>query len=112
RTGKYLVNVDPDSSLPQTRALRERKAIEMYSILRSNPLIDPVALTQYLLHELHGVQFDNLMRALPMQENTPSGVVGADQFGALVGQGMQDLQAQGQKALPPSEAFSRIQGAA
>ena len=54
--GRYIAKVDPDSSAPQTREVRESKAIEVYQILKTNPLIDPTKLTQYLLTEIEGVQ--------------------------------------------------------
>lgn len=71
KQGTYNVRVDPDSSVPETRALREAKAKEVYNFLKTNPLIDPVKLTQYLLHELHGTQFDDMMRMLPGMGNGP-----------------------------------------
>lgn len=60
--GNYEVKVDPDTSVPETKALREQKAVQTYGLLRTNPLIDPIKLTQYLLHEMHGVQFDDMLR--------------------------------------------------
>jgi hypothetical protein len=63
--GQYEVHVDPDTAIPQTRLAREQKALQVYQLLKSNPLIDPIQLTQYLLRELHGVQYDQLMRGLP-----------------------------------------------
>ena len=62
RSGAYEVKVDPDTSVPETKALREQKAIQIYGLFRTNPLIDPIKLTQYLLHEVHGVQFDDMLR--------------------------------------------------
>ncbi len=91
-TGKYAINVDPDSSIPQTRGVREAKAVKMYQILKENPLIDPVGLTQYLLHEMHGVQFDNLIRALPIPQNVPQGPIPPQQFGQMIGEGIQEAQ--------------------
>lgn len=62
---KFDVKIDPDTSLPETKAIREQRAVQMYSILKDNPLIDPMRLTTYLLHESHGVQFDDMIRGLP-----------------------------------------------
>lgn len=85
KRGRYTVRIDPDSSIPQTRALREQKAIQLYSILKTNPLIDPLLLTQYLLHELHGVQFDDMMRGMPMSQGLqPGSIVSTQQFGTAV----------------------------
>lgn len=63
--GEYNVKVDPDNSLPETKQLREQRALALYERLKTNPMIDPFKLTQYLLHELHGTAFDDMMRALP-----------------------------------------------
>lgn len=61
RNGAYEVKVDPDSSVPETRDVRERKAVEVYGLLKTNPLIGPVQLTQYLLRELYGVDMDGML---------------------------------------------------
>ena len=90
KEGRYNIKVDPDSSVPQTRSLREAKAVQLYSLLKTNPLIDPVQLTQYLLHELHGVQFDDMMRVLPAVEGAP-GEVGVDGLAGLIGQSVNKL---------------------
>lgn len=65
KRGAYNVCVDPDTSVPETKDLRQQKAIQTYTILKENPLIDPWKLTKYLLRELHGVAFDDMM--VPMQ---------------------------------------------
>lgn len=99
RDTKYSIKVDPDSALPETKALREQKALNLYSVLRTNPLIDPVQLTQYLLHELHGVQFDDMMRAMPAPSGgVPQGPVGADQLGGLITQSVQEAGPEGMQA--------------
>ncbi len=61
RSGVYEVSIDPDTSLPQTKDMREQKAMAMYMELKKNPLIDPMKLTRYLMHEMHGVEFDDMM---------------------------------------------------
>ena len=61
RNASYEVKVDPDTSAPETKALRTERAKITYEILKSNPLINPQLLTRYLLHELHGVQFDDML---------------------------------------------------
>lgn len=72
REGTYNIAIDPDSSLPQTKDSREQKAVNAYTILKENPLIDPMRLTRYLLHELHGVQFDDMIRGMPPGLGGPS----------------------------------------
>lgn len=65
KRGQYKVMVDPDTSVPETKDLRTAKALKTYEILKMNPLINPVLLTRYLLRELHGVSFDDMMQGLP-----------------------------------------------
>lgn len=92
--GHFTVKVDPDSSVPETKQLREQRATNVYAILKTNPLIDPMKLTQYLLHELHGVSFDDMIRALPAlppngQGATPQDAMGLKQYGGMIQQSLQ-----------------------
>jgi len=64
-----------------------------YERLKPNPLIDPELLTQYLLHELHGVQFDNMMRSLMMLQ--AQGASGATQENPLTAEQYMQRVAQG-----------------
>ena len=64
KAAQYELQVDPDSAVPETKEVRQQKAMMTYERLKTNPLIDPQLLTQYLLHEMHGVQFDNMVRSL------------------------------------------------
>ena len=76
----FSVLVDPDNSVPETKAIREQRAMALFQQLRSNPLIDPIKLTQYLLTNLTGVQFDDLMAQLPaIPQGVQSGPVSANQ---------------------------------
>jgi hypothetical protein len=63
--GAFRLNIDPDTATPKTRELREAKAMEVYQVFKENPLIDPRELTRYLLREMHGVEYDALMRGMP-----------------------------------------------
>lgn len=74
KSARYEMTIDPDSSVPETKDLRTQKALATYERLKTNPLIDPQLLTKYLLHELHGVQFDNMMRSV--MNNAAAGVSG------------------------------------
>jgi len=81
----FNIKVDPDTAIPQTKDLREAKAIKTYEILKTNPLLDPYKLTSNLLHELHGVQFDDLMRGLPPQAGmTQDRPMEPGQFGQML----------------------------
>ncbi|KKK72190.1 hypothetical protein LCGC14_2906380, partial [marine sediment metagenome] len=85
KRGKYEISVDPDQSIPMTKELKERKAMDVYDRFKMNPLIDPVKLTAYLLHSMHGVAFDDMMRGLPqgagLSQEQP---IGINDFGKLV----------------------------
>lgn len=77
RNGAYEVKVDPDTSVPETKQMREAKAIQMYQLFREDPMIDPIKLRRYLLHELHGTSFDDLLfipQGMPGSEESPMGV--------------------------------------
>lgn len=90
--GRFTVKVDPDSSVPETKQLREARASQVYQLLKTNPIIDPMKLTQYLLHELHGVQFDDMMRALPpVAGMNPGATMSLPQYGGMVQQSMAAL---------------------
>lgn len=61
KRGNYETSIDPDSSIPHTKQYREQRAMGLYKELKLNPLIHPLKLTQYLLHEIHGTQFDGMI---------------------------------------------------
>lgn len=84
--GRYDVNIDPDSSIPETKAYREQKAFQVYERLKLNPLIDPIKLTSYLLHEMHGVQFDDMLRGLPSGTGTQEKPMQLDQYAGMLQQ--------------------------
>ena len=58
----YRVKVDPDTSLPQTKALRESKATNFYQLAKTNPLLDPQHLTQFWISEMYGVDADFILK--------------------------------------------------
>lgn len=61
RSADYDLHVDPDTSLPMTKQMREQKAMAIFAQLKPNPLINPIELTRFLLNELYGVYADSLM---------------------------------------------------
>lgn len=71
KRGSYEVSVDPDTSVPRTKDVRTQEALQFYTILKDNPLVDPVQLTRYLLREMHGVNFDDMMVPLQGMGMTP-----------------------------------------
>jgi len=92
KRGQYRYKVDPDSSIPDTKDLRQAKALKLYEVFKENPLIDPIKLTQYLLREMNGVDFNEMLRGLPagagMSPQAPMSV-------GQLGQFMQQAQQQG-----------------
>ena len=103
KKGRFSVKVDPDSSVPETRQVREQRAVQVFSLLSTNPLIDPIKLTQYLLHEMKGPQFDDMMKMLP-------GVGGSDRpiemsdFANMITQSVSQAQ---QQQLPQPQPVSQ-----
>ena len=99
KEGHYQVKIDPDSSLPETRELREARAIQLYTLLKENPLVEPIKLTQYLLNELRCTAFDDLMRALPQvaAATGPGNPVSAGGFANMIGQSVKQLGSQPKK---------------
>jgi hypothetical protein len=96
KRGQYTTKIDPDTSVPRTKDLRTQEAVQMYTILKENPLIDPVQLTRYLLREMHGVDFDEMMRPLQgagMSPDQPANINQATQL-------MQQMAAQAPQSLP------------
>ena len=91
RSGRYSVKVDPDSAVTRTRQQREAKATGVYNLLKSNPLIDPIKLTQYLLTELEGTEFDDLMAGLPALGQSPQGAVGVGEFANILRSSVQQV---------------------
>lgn len=59
--GSYDIMIEPDSSVPETREVREARAARLYGDLRQDPNVDPRKLTAYRLHETPGVAMDDLM---------------------------------------------------
>ena len=80
KEGSYDVKVDLDNSLPETKDIRTQRAIQTYTMLKDNPMIDPIRLTRYFLHEMHGVQFDDMMRGMPPGLGGPTQPLDLQQF--------------------------------
>ena len=92
KKGRFSVKVDPDSSIPETRAVREQRALQLFQMLRENPLVDPIKLTQYLLTELKGPQFDDMMKMLPQPGQQPDRPIEVGDFAGLMANSMGQLQ--------------------
>ena len=59
---KFFIKIDPDQSVSETKAIREDRAQRMYQLLKDNPLVDTTKLTKYVLDNMIGVQFDDMLQ--------------------------------------------------
>lgn len=75
KAARYEMNIDPDSTTPQTREVRREIATMVYTTGKANPLIDPEMLTKYWLREMGGVSLDDMMRQV--QSNAAAGAPGS-----------------------------------
>jgi hypothetical protein len=107
KRGQYNTKVDPDTSVPETKEVRQAKALTAYGILKENPLIDPSKLTKYLLRELHGLAFDDMMVPMMGPGMTPDNPVGIEQLPGVY----QRLVGQRQDALPAPRQQASARGA-
>ncbi len=107
KKGKFSVKVDPDSSVPETKGAREQRAIQLFTFLRDNPLLDPMKLTQYLMTELKGPAFDEMMQMMPQPGIQPDRPIEIQDFAGL----MQNSIGQLQKEKNPTRQISPPQQA-
>ena len=69
--GQYEININPDTSVTETKQVREERAQLYYNTLKDNPLVDNVKLTKYYLGELPGVAFDDILLEQQPTEEAP-----------------------------------------
>jgi hypothetical protein len=95
RSGRYIVSIDPDSPASLTTTDRENLAMQRYTVLKENPMVDPELLTKYLVNEMSGVELDDVLKKMepqaaggqqPGQPTSPLGLAGTLQ-GAFGGGG-------------------------
>lgn len=89
----YSVIIDPDSSLPETRAVKFARAQQMYALLSKNPLIDPQLLTNYLVRASGDLALEatimqppeaNQLAGILQQQNGGGGPINVNQLTALL----------------------------
>lgn len=85
REALYDTKIDPDTSLPLTKALREQKAVQIYGILKTNPLVNPVHLTQFLVGEMYGTDADFLLQQ-PLFNTSPKNPMQLGEAASAMGQ--------------------------
>ena len=71
KEGQYEIKINPDSSIPETKEMREQRAFAYYDRLKENPLINNYNLTKYFLGELPGASLEELLLAQPTVTNQP-----------------------------------------
>jgi len=59
--GAYEVNIDPDSSIPETKAVREQKAMQMYQMFSQDPMFDPMKLRKFVIGEMNNVALEDVL---------------------------------------------------
>lgn len=75
KAAKYQINIEPDSTEPETKDMRMQKAMQLYPMLKDNPLIDPTLLTSHLLRSFHGNEWDDMIKAI--EQNAVQGLPGS-----------------------------------
>lgn len=74
----YDVKVDPDSSVPETRGVRQQKAAGLYKSFRQDPLINPSRLVKWTLNELGGPELMDLQMT-PQEQQAAAQAAAAQQ---------------------------------
>lgn len=59
--GDYEIKINPDTAIPETKEVREQRALNYYNVLQNNPLINNLNLTKFLLGELPGVSLEEML---------------------------------------------------
>jgi hypothetical protein len=85
----YDIRVDPDTSVPLTKQLREQKAQLLLATYKDDPLVDQYKLRQFHLSEMYGVDADFILAPQP-------GSPGSQQQPMQLGQAAQLFQQAGQ----------------
>lgn len=81
--GSYEVNIDPDTSVAETKQMRQQKAIQVFGLLNGDQLTDQVKLRRYLLHELHGTVFDDMIAIPPGLPGSQLNPMSVDQLSGV-----------------------------
>lgn len=100
--GKYLYYVDPDEMLPKNKEFMRIMAERMYTLLRTDPLIDPEALVRNYIAASAPQQMDELIakRSAGQQMNVAS----------ILGQGTNGAAGGGKPPVLPAMAGASVEG--
>jgi len=90
KSGQYNVSIDPDTAINQSRSQRQNTALKVYEIFKQDPMVDQFKLREYLMTEMAGTAFDDMLR-LPQDQlqgtqNDPLSLEQAGQQFAKAGQ--------------------------
>ena len=94
--GAYDVKVDPDSSLPETKEVRQAKSMKLYETFQGNPIIDQYRLVKDVLMQFGGPEMEGLVAS--MNTGLGAGPQSAMQPGQLGNFMQQFAQLSGEKA--------------
>lgn len=67
KAGQYNVSIDPDTAINQSRVSRQNTALKIYEMFKQDPMVDQFKLRQYLMTEMSGTAFDDMLR-LPQEQ--------------------------------------------
>jgi hypothetical protein len=71
RQGDYEININPDTAIPETKEIREKRVMAYYDRLKDNPLVNNLNLTKYFLGELPGVSLEDILLQQPAVQQSP-----------------------------------------
>lgn len=98
RAARYEMNIDPDTTVPETKDMRRQRADMVYERAKTNPLIDPNALTKWYLREQNGVALDNLM--IDITQRAAAGAPGSAPDQPMEANAFMSMMARGQAPGP------------
>lgn len=70
---KYMIRVEPDTMLPKNQEFEKAMAMELYTLLRQDPLIQPEALVRNLLSKHVNGNIEDFMASQPDVESIMGG---------------------------------------
>lgn len=85
KSGSYEVAIDPDSSVPETKGVREQKAGAIYNLFNNDPMIDQMQLRKFLISEMNNPALESLLSPQPQQPGgNPGNPLEVGQLGQLL----------------------------
>lgn len=104
--GRYEVKIDPDTSVPETKEVRQAKAFKAYQMFFQDPMVDPIKLRHYVFRNMNDPAFDDMLKQqFPQAIGNAGAPIPADQ---LIGAMQQQQQGDSQQR-PGSDGADSIQ---